>query len=59
VLAYTLGLRHAFDADHTSAIGNTTCKLMREGRRPLSVGYWLSLGHSTIVVAIGGGIVVA
>ena len=57
--AYTLGLRHAFDADHISAIDNTTRKLMNEGKRPLSVGYFFSLGHSTIVVAIGVGIVVA
>jgi high-affinity nickel-transport protein len=59
VLAYTLGLRHAFDADHISAIDNTTRKLMNEGKRPLSVGYFFSLGHSTIVVAIGAGIVIA
>ena len=59
VLAYTLGLRHAFDADHISAIDNTTRKLMSEGRRPVSVGYYFALGHSTIVVAIGVGIVVA
>ena len=65
VLAYTLGLRHAFDADHISAIDNTTRKLMNERRgvegskRPLSVGYCFSLGHSSIVVAIGVGIVVA
>jgi len=59
VLAYTLGLRHAFDADHISAIDNTTRKLMSEGKRPLSVGYFFSLGHSTIVVAIGAGIVIA
>ncbi|HEY2319485.1 MAG TPA: HoxN/HupN/NixA family nickel/cobalt transporter [Solirubrobacteraceae bacterium] len=52
VTAYTLGLRHAFDADHISAIDNTTRKLMREGRRPLSVGFWFSLGHSTIVFAL-------
>jgi high-affinity nickel-transport protein len=58
-LAYSLGLRHAFDADHISAIDNTTHKLMHEGKRPLSIGYWFSLGHSTIVVAIGVGIVVA
>ena len=58
-LAYTLGLRHAFDADHISAIDNTTRKLMNDGKRPLSVGFWFSLGHSTIVVAIGVGIVVA
>ena len=59
VLAYTLGLRHAFDADHISAIDNTTRKLMNEGRQPVSVGYYFALGHSTIVVAIGVGIVVA
>ncbi len=58
-LAYSLGLRHAFDADHISAIDNTTRKFMNEGKRPLSIGYWFSLGHSTIVVAIGVGIVVA
>jgi len=59
VLAYTLGMRHAFDADHISAIDNTTRKLMHDGQRPLSVGFFFSLGHSTIVVAIGAGIVVA
>jgi nickel/cobalt transporter (NiCoT) family protein len=58
-LAYSLGLRHAFDADHIAAIDNTTRKLMGEGKRPLSLGFWFSLGHSTIVVAIGVGIVVA
>lgn len=57
--AYTLGLRHAFDADHISAIDNTTRKLMNEGKRPLSLGYFFSLGHSTVVVAIGVGVVVA
>ena len=46
--AYTLGLRHAFDADHIAAIDNTTRKLMAEGKRPTSVGFWFSLGHSTI-----------
>ena len=50
--AYTLGLRHAFDADHIAAIDNTTRKLISEGRRPLSVGFWFSLGHSTIVFAL-------
>jgi high-affinity nickel-transport protein len=50
--AYTLGLRHAFDADHIAAIDNTTRKLMAEGGRPLSVGFWFSLGHSTIVFAL-------
>ncbi len=52
VTAYTLGLRHAFDADHISAIDNTTRKLMSEGKRPLSVGFWFSLGHSSIVFAL-------
>ncbi len=52
VTAYTLGLRHAFDADHISAIDNTTRKLMAEGKRPMSVGFWFSLGHSTIVFAL-------
>ncbi|MGH2937918.1 MAG: HoxN/HupN/NixA family nickel/cobalt transporter [Solirubrobacterales bacterium] len=47
--AYTLGMRHAFDADHIAAIDNTTRKLMNEGKRPLSVGFFFSLGHSTIV----------
>src|SRR5438270_3315149 len=50
--AYTLGLRHAFDADHIAAIDNTTRKLMAERQRPLSVGFWFSLGHSTIVFAL-------
>jgi high-affinity nickel-transport protein len=52
VTAYTLGLRHAFDADHISAIDNTTRTLMAQGRRPLSVGFWFSLGHSTVVFAL-------
>jgi high-affinity nickel-transport protein len=50
--AYTLGMRHAFDADHIAAIDNTTRKLMAEGKRPLSVGFWFSLGHSTIVFGL-------
>ncbi len=49
VLAYTLGMRHAFDADHIAAIDNTTRKLVNDGERPLSVGYFFSLGHSTVV----------
>ncbi len=49
--AYTLGLRHAFDADHIAAIDNTTRKLMADGQRPLSVGFFFSLGHSTVVFA--------
>ncbi len=47
--AYTLGMRHAFDADHISAIDNSTRKLMGEGRQPVSIGFFFSLGHSTIV----------
>src|SRR5690242_14650992 len=50
--AYTLGLRHAFDADHIAAIDNTTRKLMSEGKRPISVGFWFSLGHSTVVFVL-------
>jgi high-affinity nickel-transport protein len=48
-LALTLGMRHAFDADHISAIDNTTRKLMSEGKRPLGVGFFFSLGHSSVV----------
>jgi high-affinity nickel-transport protein len=64
ITAYTLGLRHAFDADHISAIDNTTRKVMNERHgtdqpRPLSFGYFFSLGHSTIVVAIGVGLIIA
>jgi high-affinity nickel-transport protein len=50
--AYTLGLRHAFDADHIAAIDNTTRKLMADGQRPMSVGLFFSLGHSTIVFGL-------
>ena len=63
ITAYTLGLRHAFDADHISAIDNTTRKSMnqrKEGEpRPFAFGYFFSLGHSTIVVAIGVGLIIA
>ena len=51
-LAYTLGMRHAFDADHIAAIDNTTRKLVNEGQRPLSVGFFFSLGHSSVVFAL-------
>jgi nickel/cobalt transporter (NiCoT) family protein len=50
LLAYSFGLRHAVDADHIAAIDNVTRKLMQEGKRPVSVGFFFSLGHSTIVV---------
>ncbi|MFC9927676.1 HoxN/HupN/NixA family nickel/cobalt transporter [Streptomyces sp. NPDC127190] len=52
VTAYTLGMRHAFDADHIAAIDNTTRKLMGGGQRPLSVGFWFSLGHSSVVFGL-------
>src|SRR4051812_21816818 len=53
ILAYTFGLRHAFDADHIAAVDNTTRKLLQDGpRKPLSVGFWFSLGHSSIVFAL-------
>ncbi|MBU6263860.1 MAG: HoxN/HupN/NixA family nickel/cobalt transporter [Actinomycetales bacterium] len=51
-LAYTLGMRHAFDADHISAIDNTTRKLMADGQRPLGVGFFFSLGHSSVVAGL-------
>ena len=50
--AYTFGLRHAFDADHISAIDNVTRKLMQEGKQPIGVGLFFSLGHSTVVVVM-------
>ncbi len=59
LLAYTFGLRHAVDADHISAIDNVTRKLMQEGRRPVAVGFFFSLGHSTIVVALSIAIAIA
>jgi high-affinity nickel-transport protein len=51
-IAYGFGLRHAFDADHISAIDNTTRKLLQDGRRPMGVGFFFSLGHSTVVFLI-------
>src|SRR6202012_6263328 len=51
-LAYSFGLRHAFDADHIAAIDNVTRKFMQEGRRPVGVGLFFSLGHSTIVLGL-------
>ncbi len=59
VTAWTLGLRHAFDADHISAIDNVTRKLMADGKRPLGTGFFFALGHSTIMVAVGAGIAIA
>jgi high-affinity nickel-transport protein len=58
ITAYTLGLRHAFDADHIGAIDNTTRKLMRDGQRPLGVGFFFSLGHSSVVFLLAVGFTV-
>src|SRR5207302_9472705 len=52
ILAYTLGMRHAFDAHHIAAIDNTTRKLVGEGKRPLSTGFFFSLGHFSIVFVL-------
>jgi len=59
LLAYTFGLRHSVDADHISAIDNVTRKLMQENKRPVAVGFFFSLGHSTIVVALSIAIAIA
>jgi nickel/cobalt transporter (NiCoT) family protein len=59
VLAYTFGLRHAFDADHIAAIDNTTRKLLQEDQRPLGIGFFFSLGHSSIVFGLATGLAVA
>jgi high-affinity nickel-transport protein len=58
-LAYTFGLRHAFDADHIAAIDNTTRKLLQDGERPLGTGFFFSLGHSTIVFSLTAALAVA
>ena len=52
VTAYTFGLRHAFDADHIAAIDNTTRKLMADGNKPKSVGFWFAMGHSSMVLVM-------
>ena len=57
--AWTLGARHAFDADHISAIDNTTRKLMSDGRRPLGTGFFFALGHSSIIMVVGVGLSMA
>ncbi|MBA2713929.1 MAG: HoxN/HupN/NixA family nickel/cobalt transporter [Rubrobacteraceae bacterium] len=59
VLAYTLGLRHAFDADHIAAIDNTTRKFLQEGKKQLGVGFFFSLGHSTVVAGMALALAVA
>ena len=58
-LAYTFGLRHAFDADHIAAIDNTTRKLLQDGKRPLGTGFFFSLGHSTIVFSLTAALALA
>src|SRR5689334_21745876 len=50
LLAYSFGLRHAVDADHIAAIDNVTRTLMQQGKRPIALGFFFSLGHSTVVV---------
>jgi nickel/cobalt transporter (NiCoT) family protein len=59
LLAFTFGLRHAVDADHICAIDNVTRKLVQDGRRPIGVGFFFSLGHSTVVMALSLAIAVA
>jgi len=59
LLAYTFGLRHAVDADHIAAIDNVTRKLMQEGKRPVAVGFFFSIGHSAVVIAMSVGIAFA
>ena len=58
ITAYTLGMRHAFDADHIGAIDNTTRKLMSDGQRPLGVGFFFSLGHSSVVFLLAVGLAI-
>jgi len=58
-LAYTFGLRHAFDADHIAAIDNTTRKFLQDGKRSMGVGFFFSLGHSTIVFSLAAGLAIA
>jgi nickel/cobalt transporter (NiCoT) family protein len=58
-LAYTFGLRHAFDADHIAAIDNTTRKFLQDGKRSLGTGFFFSLGHSTIVFSLAAGLAIA
>ncbi|HWD06353.1 MAG TPA: HoxN/HupN/NixA family nickel/cobalt transporter [Amycolatopsis sp.] len=54
ITAYTLGMRHAFDADHIAAIDNVTRRLMADGRKSASVGFWFALGHSSVVLLLAG-----
>jgi high-affinity nickel-transport protein len=57
--AWTLGCRHAFDADHIAAIDNSTRKLLADGKRPLGTGFFFALGHSSIMLVVGTGIAIA
>ena len=57
LVSYVLGLRHAVDADHIATIDNTTRKLLQQGKRPVTVGMWFSLGHSTVVIALTAALV--
>jgi len=59
ITAWTLGMRHAFDADHIAAIDNTTRKLMADGKRPLGGGFFYALGHSSVIMLAGTGITIA
>jgi high-affinity nickel-transport protein len=59
IVSYVLGLRHAVDADHIAAIDNTTRKLIQQGKRPVTVGMWFSLGHSVIVIALTVALIIA
>lgn len=59
LLAYTLGLRHAFDADHIAAIDNTTRKFLQDGKKQVGVGFFFSLGHSTVVAGMAVALAVA
>ena len=56
LLAYGFGLRHAVDADHIAAIDNVTRKLMQEGKRPVSVGFFFAMGHSSVVILAAAGV---
>src|ERR1700722_18674398 len=58
LLAYGFGLRHAVDADHIAAIDNVTRKLMQEGKRPVTVGFFFAMGHSAVVIIAAAGIAV-
>jgi high-affinity nickel-transport protein len=57
--AWTLGCRHAFDADHIAAIDNSTRKLLADGKRPIGTGFFFALGHSSVMLVAGGGITIA